>query len=117
MTQLQFLMEWGKYAVGVAFWVCFTWPAVVRLFWPWHRDAWGWNMVLKTEMVAVALLASVLKTEFGIRPGLPLEWVAVGAVTLIPFIVIWRTWIIYRDQQRGVAEGREQRERRRRGDG
>jgi hypothetical protein len=112
MTQLQFLAEWGKYAAGVTFWTCFTWPAVVRLFWPWHRDQWGWNMVLKTEMIAVALLASVLKTEFGIKPGLELEWVAVAAVTVIPLIVGWRTWIIYRDQQRGAAEGRARRRQR-----
>jgi hypothetical protein len=88
----------------VAFWVCFTWPAVVRVFWPWNRSVWGWNMVLKTEMVALALLASVLHTEFGIQPGLPLEWTVVAAVTAIPVIVLWRTWIIYKLQSDGGTD-------------
>jgi hypothetical protein len=107
MTQLQFLREWATYAIGVTFWVCFTWPAIVRLFWPWWRSMWGWNMAIKTEMLALALLASVLKTEFGIEPGLVLEWVEVAALTVIPFVIAWRTVLIYRDQKAGAERDRQ----------
>jgi hypothetical protein len=113
-----FLREWAVYAAGITFWVCFTWPAVVRLFWPWHQSMWGWNMVIKTEMIALALLTTVLKTEFGVEPGVGLEWVEVAAVTLIPVIIIWRTWLIYRDQKAGVSQSSAaERERDRAGDG
>jgi hypothetical protein len=112
-----FLAEWSKYAIGVTFWVCFTWPAVVRLFWPWQQSMWGWNMAIKTELIAVALLAVVLRTEFGVQPGLGLEWVEVAAVTLIPFVIAWRTWLIYQDQKAGARQDAAERERDRAGDG
>jgi hypothetical protein len=119
MTQMQFLHDWVVWASGIAFWVCLSWPLVVRTFWPWYRDEWGWNMVLKTELIAAALLATTLHYEFGIQPGLALEWVAVAAVTLIPIVLTWRTWLIYRAQQAGASERAavELRERERRGDG
>jgi hypothetical protein len=104
VTQLHFLRDWVVWASGVAFWVCLFWPAVIRLFWPWHRDEWGWNMVIKTELIAIALLSTTLHYEFGIQPGLVLEWIAVAAVTAIPVVVTWRTWIIYRAQQAGASE-------------
>jgi hypothetical protein len=118
VTALQFLHDWATWASGVAFWVCLSWPAVVRTFWPWHRDEWGWNMVIKTELIALALLASILKTEFGVQPGLALLWVAVVAVTLIPIVIGWRTMIIWRAQRAGALERREtRRAAARRGDG
>lgn len=102
MTDLVFLQDWEDAAIGVAFWVCLLWPLGVRFFWPWQRDAWGWNMVLKTEMIAVALLPAILRVEFGVQPGLGLLWVAVVAVTLIPLVILWRTWIIYKAQRSGA---------------
>jgi hypothetical protein len=104
MTQLQFLREWSVYAVGVAFWVCFLWPAAMRVIWPWNRSEWGWNMVIKTEMIALALFPSVLRTEFGVQAGLFLEWVVVAAVTAIPLVITWRSWIIYRAQRDGADD-------------
>lgn len=101
MTE-QILQDWGAVAIGVAFWSCLVWPAVVRLFWPWNHDVWGWNMALKTEMIALALLPTILKLEFGVSPGIGLLYVEVVAITLIPVILAWRTWIIWRAQRAGA---------------
>lgn len=101
MTQLRFLVDWENAAVGVTFWVCLLWPLVVRTFWAWNRSEWGWNMALKTEMLAVATLPVILHREFGVQPGYPLLWVAVVGITVIPLVVLWRTWLIWRTQRRG----------------
>lgn len=115
MTSLHFLMDWEDAAIGAAFWTCLLWPLIVRSFWPWYRDQWGWNMIIKTEMIALALLAPILHLEFGIQPGLGLLWIGAVAITMIPVAVAWRTVIIYRDQRDGarerLAERKRQRER------
>jgi hypothetical protein len=104
MTQIHFLTDWGTWAEGVAFWVCFLWPALILLFWPWYKDEWGWNMVAKTEMIALALLGITLHNELGVRYGTPLlTWIGVTAVTLIPVIIAWRTLIIIGNQRRGTV--------------
>lgn len=100
--QMHFLEVWAAAAIGVAFWVCLFWPLIVRLFWPWNRDVWGWNMVLKTEMIALALLPGILRLEFGVDPGIGLLYVEVIAISLIPVILGWRTYIIYRAQHDGA---------------
>lgn len=104
--QMHFLAVWAAAAVGVAFWTCLLWPAIVRVFWPWNRDAWGWNMVLKCEMIALALLPGILRLEFGISPGIGLLYVEVVAITLIPVILGWRTWIIWKAQRGGARTRR-----------
>lgn len=104
MTQLQLLHDWGQIASGAAFWTCLLWPALVRSFWPWHHHEWGWNMVVKTEAIAAALLAYILHTEFGVPVGYPLLWTGVLAVTAIPLAVGWRTWIIWRTQRDGARD-------------
>jgi len=108
VTQLQVLREWADIAVGVTFWVCLLWPALVRPFWPWHQHEWGWNMVIKTELLALALLSAVLKIEFGVTSGLALLWIEVLAVSAIPPVVVWRAWIIWRSQRAGALRAREQ---------
>lgn len=105
------LISWAQVSVQVAFWVCVAWPFIVRTFWPWNRDEWGWNMVIKTWLIAVALFPYVLQYEFAVRRGLALQWVVVIAVTLIPLVIAWRTWIIWQAQVRG-ARRREERRRR-----
>ena len=106
MTQMQVLVVWAHVAAGAAFWTCLLWPALVRAFWPWHRSEWGWNMVVKVELIALALLAGVLHTEFGVPLGWPVLWTEVIAVTLIPLAVIWRTLIIWRAQRDGARDER-----------
>lgn len=103
---MQVLLEWAHIAIGAAFWTCALWPAMVRLFWPWNRHEWGWNMVIKTELVAAALLSSILKIEFGITSGLTLLWTTVLAVSAIPLVLAWRTLIIWRTQRDGALAGR-----------
>jgi hypothetical protein len=102
LTQLQFLTDWANDAVPVAFWACALWPALVAWFWPWWQHQWGWNMVIKTELIAVALLASVLRREFGVQNVYVLAWTVVAAVTLIPVVIAWRTVLIWRAQRDGA---------------
>lgn len=104
MTSMRLLQDIGNVSAGLAFWTCFLWPAIVRFFWAWHRSAWGWNMAIKVELIALALVPSTLYREFGVRPGIGLLWASVMAVTIIPFVLAWRTWIIWRGQRRGEAE-------------
>ena len=106
LTQLEVLRQWADIAAPVAFWVCAVWPAVTATFWPWWQHEWGWNMVIKTELIAVALLSSILKIEFGITSGYVLLWTTVAAVTAIPVVVAWRTWIIWRGQHEGALRDR-----------
>ena len=107
MTQLHVLRDCAQAAAGVAFWTCLLWPAVTATFWPWWRDQWGWNMVIKTEMIALALLAGVAHMEFGLPLGYPLLWTEVVAVTAIPVVLAWRTWIIWRTQRDGALRDRQ----------
>lgn len=109
MTQLHVLRDWADIAAGVAFWVCLLWPLAVRTYWPWNKHEWGWNIVIKIELISLALLASVLHTEFGVQFGLALLWTEVLAVTAIPLVVIWRAWIIWRAQRDGALRDRRPR--------
>lgn len=112
MTQLQFLADWASYAAGVAFWVCALWPALIAWFWPWWRHQWGLNMVIKTELIAFALLSTVLHREFGVADTFVLLWVTVAAVTLIPVVVVWRTILIWQGQRDGALRDRQDAARR-----
>lgn len=107
MTQLQFLNDWVADAAPVAFWTCLLWPALVRLIWPWNRHQWGWNMIIKTELIALALLGTVLHREFGVTNPYVLLWTVALAVTAIPLVVGWRTWIIWRGQRDGALRDRQ----------
>lgn len=106
MTRLQLLRDWIDYAAQVAFWACATWPFLVRFIWPWNDSQWGWNMVIKVELIALALLGSVLRYEFGIGSGYALLWTMALAITLIPVVLAWRTWIIWRAQRDGARDDR-----------
>ena len=107
MTQVEVLRDWGETAIGVAFWACLLWPAVTAAFWPWWQNQWGWNMVIKTEMIAAALLASALRMEFGVTSRYALLWVTVLAITAIPLVLAWRTWIIWCSQRDGAEHDRQ----------
>jgi hypothetical protein len=109
MTQLHFLMDWATWASGVAFWVCLTWPLVIATFWKWWQSEWGWNMVSKTELIALALLPTTCVLEFGLREGWALQWLLVISISLIPVVVCWRTWIIFRGQFEGSTQERKDR--------
>ena len=100
MTQMHLIHDLAVVAAGLAFWACFLWPLVVRPFWAWHRSAWGWNMAIKVELIAVALFPGILVTEFGIRPGIGLMWAEVAAIFAIPCVLTWRTAIIWHGQRR-----------------
>lgn len=107
MTQLQFLTGWVMSGAGVAFWTCALWPGITAVFWPWWRHQWGLNMVIKTELIALGLLATVLHREFGVMNVYVLLWTTAVAVTLIPVVVAWRTVLIWRGQRDGARAGAE----------
>jgi hypothetical protein len=107
LTQLQLLTDWANDAAPVAFWVCALWPALTCWFWPWWQHQWGWNMVIKTELIAVALLASVLRREFGVHNMYVLGWTIVSSLTLIPIVIAWRTVLIWRAQRDGALHDRQ----------
>ena len=99
MTQIAFLTDWARDVVGVTFWVCVAFPLVVSFVWPWWKSEWGWNIILLEAAIALTLLRGVLISEFGFAFGsLPLLWVAVLSLTLVPIVVVWRGFLIIRTQ-------------------
>jgi hypothetical protein len=103
MNQLEFLLDWGVWVVGVAFWVSVAFAPVITFFWRWWKDSWGWNIISLEVVIALALLRTILVTEFGlVRSGIETLWLTDISVSLIPVIIIWRAVIIIREQYKAV---------------
>jgi hypothetical protein len=103
MNQGQLVVDIINDGVFVAFIVCLIFPVIgaPRIgFWPWYRSDWGWNIVLLEEAITLALLP-IWAHRFMKFDAPPLVWLWIDAVSiwLIPVIVIWRVYIIWRTQR------------------
>lgn len=90
-------------AIAGVFWSALGFVAAVSLFWPWWKSQLGWTIAAKSIAIALAVLPSILYTWFG--PGVYrdapwLAWVAIGALALIPPILVWRAVILWHTQRR-----------------
>lgn len=105
MTQLEFLKDWAAIAINVIVWGGLAYPAILRLFWPWHQHWWGRNFVATEVCTALALLGAVVYHDW--RPLAHLlfgfYWLQNLSFTAIPIILIWRGVIMFRIQ-RALAE-------------
>jgi hypothetical protein len=103
MQDLQFLADMVRWEVNVCFLVSVLFPVVTWFFWPWHESSWGWNIVLLEIGIAGTLFPSWMHIDFQVT-DLPLEWMQVIFLALVPANVIWRTVIIWRVQRAGARE-------------
>jgi hypothetical protein len=109
MNQLQFLLDYIEVVVLAAFFVSLFLPILTLPFWRWYRDSFGVNLNLKDFAIALALLASFLHYLFGVDPmDLWFKYVQSVAITAIPIILIWRFFIIIKEQRLGLKEQKEQ---------
>lgn len=101
MTQLQLLTDLANIGAGLLFWVCFAFPFVIAMVWPWWQSWWGRNIVSLEIALAMALLPSVLHRELELSASTYLfGWIIVGALFAAAAIVIWRGVMIFRVQRR-----------------
>lgn len=106
MTQLQLQQDIGNWIINLAFWVCLAFPVITALYWPWWKDHWGWSIVVLELLVPVALLAGVLRIDFGLRSLDPIlfGWIVLAALGLIPLVVLHRIWLIWHKQQEAASK-------------
>jgi hypothetical protein len=104
---MEFLYDWVSWAVVVAFLVALLLPFALLPIWRWYKDSFGVNLQMKDFAIAAALLASFLHRAFGISPNsLWFGWLEAAAITSVPIILVWRFFIILKEQRNGAAEDR-----------
>lgn len=107
MTQLQFLLDWDKYAVVVAFCTSLLLPFALMPIWKWWRDSLGVNLQLKDFAISGALVGPFLYYLFGINPEeLWFRYLQCVCITLIPIILVWRFQIVLREQRDGARSSK-----------
>jgi hypothetical protein len=101
------LTVWIDWTIGVTFWLCVFWPLFILTFWKWYESEWGWNLAVKIFALALALLGPVLHDEFGFQEGTTLLTITAVALTIIPIVILWRTWIILKTQYSGTSRSKK----------
>ena len=105
MTQLQLITHLAVTGVGILFWVCAVFPILIAIVWPWWQSWWGRNITLLETSLALALLPSVLKNEFGVTPNTYFfGWMVVAALFGAATIVVWRCVMIFVTQRRALMK-------------
>lgn len=120
MNQIQLQTDTGHWVANVAFWVTLAFPVATRFYWPWWQSWWGKNIVSLELTVALALLGSILRIDFGLSVAKDIwfGWLTVASVALIPVIVVHRAILIWKTQRAGavadiaekIANGEEHRQ-------
>lgn len=98
--------EYSKIAVEAIFYSSLGFVAVVSLFWPWWKSQLGWTIAAKSLALGLAVFPAMLIYWFGhdVFTDSPwLKWASVTMLYLIPPILIWRAFILFRIQQRSRA--------------
>ena len=92
----------GKIGVEGLFYAALGFVAVVSVFWPWWKSALGWSIIAKSLALGIAVLPAMLAYWFGmgVYQRAPwLQWVAIGALWLVPPILAWRAVVIWQAQR------------------
>lgn len=100
------LLLYEHVLVNVAFVISALFTPVVSLFWPWWESQWGQNIVSLELCIAGSLLSSWLFIDFGMD-GAFFQWLTALFLTMIPFIITWRTVLIWRIQRQAMRDKRE----------
>ena len=92
----------GQIAVEGIFYSALGFVAVVSFFWPWWKSQLGWSIVAKSLALALAVFPAMLAYWLG--PGVArvawLQWTALGALWVIPPILVWRLVVIWQAQRK-----------------
>jgi hypothetical protein len=108
VTQAQFLLDWANDAIIPAFLVSLLFPVIVAPYYRWWSNEFGWNLSIKSWVIAIALLPSFVHRVFGVPVNvLAFMYMVVVAITTIPIVLIWRAWAIYKTQRAGAITSRE----------
>ena len=78
----------ATFAAAVLFIVTYTFLA------PWWRNQIGITLVALDAIIAVVTLPGTLSLLFHVTAGAWYTWFALGAFTLTPAVIGWRTWIL-----------------------
>jgi hypothetical protein len=110
VTQIQLLMDISNILVQLVFWLCVGFVAGTSTFWPWWKTDLGWNIILKTAIIADILLPVNLHILFGINiRTLFWQWWGVVNFGAIGVVVTWRfavLWTIQRYNPPPAKSGR-----------
>jgi hypothetical protein len=103
MTPPQYLLDIAEWSVNCAFWSSITFTVLITPVWPWWKSFWGVNIISLEIAISLALLGSVLETDFGlsINPVL-LLWITASAVWLVAGIITWRGFLVLSAQLQGT---------------
>lgn len=113
--QWHLITDLADAGAATLFWVCAAFPVVMSGMWPWWQSAWGKNIVSLEWSIALALLPTICREEFGINTDTYLfGWIVVASLFSAVAIVIWRGVLIFTTQfeeTRREARKREAREK------
>lgn len=91
--------------IQVIFYSGLTAPMVMELFWRWHRSELGWSIAAKTIALSLALSPAMLVYWFGVNALTTsdvLRWFSIVMLALVPLIIWWRVWVVYKQQRDGA---------------
>ncbi len=94
----------GTVAIQAIFYSGLAAPAVMALFWRWYRTRLGWSVAAKTIALSLALVPAMIKYWLGpaafVRSD-AVTWFTITMLYVVPAVVWWRVYEIYRVQRRG----------------
>jgi hypothetical protein len=92
-------------AIQIIFWSGLAAPAVLALFWPWWRSELGWSITAKTMALSASLLTVMIYYFFGptvLADSSGLRWFTIVMLYIVPAIIWWRVWVIWKAQRNGT---------------
>ena len=109
MTQAQFLADWIQDVVLIGFVAAVLFPVAAAFILPWWRHAFGLNMIALDLALGIALFPAVLHRVFGVSlTSIAYTYVIAISLTIVPIVIVWRFWVIYKTQRAGARLRRMQ---------
>lgn len=99
----RFLLAYSHWLINIGFAASVLFAPLNSLWWPWWREAWGWNIVSLEVCIAGDLISSVLFVDFHLTSDM-LQWATIVFLTLTIAIIIWRSIMIWRIQRAAAPE-------------
>lgn len=96
------LIDAARVIIVVIFWTALAHPVATGTFWKWWRTDFGGSLMLKDLLIAAAVSPGALSAMAGVDvSGVAWLWYTVAALGLIPPVIWWRTWVLWREQRAG----------------
>jgi len=79
-------------------------PLAIATFWRWWESELGISICAKTIALSLALVPAMFLYWFGptaLTRSDALRWFSIVCLGLVPLIIWWRVWVIYKAQRRG----------------